>query len=91
MISGNLYNIVAGSDGGIWSCDYNNSVVHRVDPATGITAAFSMGLTNLLTPNYFITAGLDGNLWFTFADIFGASAIGKTYAAVPGHIGDKSG
>jgi len=65
--------IVAGPDGNIW---YTNAVNHRIgrlDPAAGNNAAIATSITTFADPSgtsstngpLGITAGPDGNLWYT--------------------------
>jgi streptogramin lyase len=67
----NLEGISAGPDGNLWftEVDYNNTTqtyygqIGEINPATHAIAEFPAPITNALLST--ITAGPDGNLWFT--------------------------
>jgi Listeria/Bacterioides repeat len=78
--SGNLYNIVADSDGSLWASDYGTSTIYGVNSNTGAVTAYSTDVFGFGWPTFFLALGPDGNLWFTDSC---TPAIGKVYAVVP--------
>jgi len=52
----------AGPDGNIWFTNYNDSMIGRLAPSTGVVDQFAITLGS--SPQAIVT-GADGNLWFT--------------------------
>lgn len=67
-IYGNIDEIVAESDGNLWFTEFDVNKIGRITPSGNITV---FALPASLTDPLGITAGPNGNIWFTAIKSFG--------------------